>query len=146
MTTLERRLIDTFHRARWAESGGRPICPDCFDGRDVKPDRKNKAYRPNLRMYYCVCCQRRFTDLYKSPLHNTKAPLLHWAIALLLPLVEKYDPLPRSQTGITRANVTTMQAKLDATPTAQRWTDELGRAGLTLERLLAANLRRSADG
>ncbi|MGH7339177.1 MAG: transposase [Candidatus Rokuibacteriota bacterium] len=139
---LERTLIETFHRARWQESGGTPVCPECFDWHDVRPDLKNRQYRPNLRMYLCTCCDRRFTDLYESPLHHTKAPLLQWAIALLLPPLQKYAALPRAQTGIARATLTTMQARLHGTPTAARWTQELAGAGITVEQLIAAILKR----
>jgi hypothetical protein len=81
--TVDTQLAEHFRAARWADSGGEPSCPKCFDGRDVRQGYRPLKGQPHLRVYHCRCCKYFFSDRIGTPLEHTVCPLAIWAFILL---------------------------------------------------------------
>lgn len=83
MTALDRQLARTFRAARWAESGGQPVCRFCFDGADLRapePDRLTLG----LQRYHCAVCRLDFSDTAQTCYATLKpVPLALWAYLTL---------------------------------------------------------------
>jgi len=135
MTTLDRLLGETFRRARWAENGGQPVCPWCFDGADLGKGYKPLRTHPAIRVYYCACCKKEFSDLYKSALEGIKTPLRLWACGVLGVSTGAIGGNGKAL-GWRRRKLVKLWRRLTGTDLAARWKAELEAAGLTAERLM----------
>ena len=125
---LDSLLADTFRLANWPETGGKPVCPWCFDGDELRPGYKPLRRNPFLRTYWCRCCDRAFSDLYGTPIENTSAPLRAWALVV-------FDvPMTKEQSQY-RLNRYSMRKRIKASPFIARWKAEMVKAGITPERL-----------
>jgi hypothetical protein len=132
MTGLGKVLAETFRAARWHRTGGKPECPDCFDGKDLVVKREDPA--SGLRQYWCKCCRRNISDRSDTPLEHRRGPL---ALAAGVALMGKWLVLPGAR-KYQREQIPTLASVLTNTPFAIRWIAELGNAGFTVEKLRKA--------
>lgn len=149
MTALDRRLAETFARARWPQTQGAPVCPKHFDAEGVRERTgERRMKRPELPVYWCALCLTRFTAATQTVLAGSAHPLRAWALALLAPV-----DLPRAMTrcadqstrmlpvkpGVSPAALRRMRAQwAQGTQLGPRWLAELQAAGITVAQLIGA--------
>lgn len=126
MTTLDRKLADTFRAARWDASAGAPACPGCYDGHDLA-DPAPLAEFPGLYQYHCHACHKRFSDISDTPLRRRRQPLLWWAHAALDGDVQAVTPKPIATWQV--------RALLRNSPTMTRWAEQLHALGIDAQPL-----------
>ena len=131
MTALDRQLAQTFRAARWAESGGLPVCQDCFDGLDLDqpvPD----PLTPGLSRYRCGVCTTEFSDV-KGTVFRTVKPvsLALWGYLVLLGDPARLDGLTSRQVR----RCWELFAKIKLAPLALDWREQLEGVRVTSERL-----------
>ena len=131
MTALDRQLAKTFRAARWADSHGVPVCPDCFDGVDLEkpvPD----PLTPGLSRYRCGVCRTEFSDV-KGTVFQTSKP---WPLDLWAHLVLLGDPACLSdRTERTKRRMWELAAKIKGHPLTAAWRAQLETRRITAERL-----------
>jgi transposase-like protein len=137
MTQLEKQLAQTFRAVRWSESGGNPVCPDCFDGEDLAKPLPDPL-TPGLSRYHCTVCTRMFSDV-RGTVFATRTPvsLTLWAYLVLL-------GDPRRIEGITAREIKRcygLVAVSKFAPLRGLWQAQMTEAGLTVERLRRALAR-----
>ena len=149
MTRLDRQLATSFRMARWPQSGGKPVCPKCFDGEDVKPEpATTRQGRPEVGTYLCQCCITRFTDCSGTGLAHSQRPLRDWAIALFgvngLPTEYRTTGYRYPDFAMPLRILNRMRAVWLANPDlGRRWRTELESEGVSLIQLMRA-FQRSA--
>lgn len=120
---LNETLADTFRLAKWYETEGRPVCPWCFDGEDLRPGFKPLKRNPLLRTYWCRCCDRCFSDLYGTPIENTSVPLHVWVLVVLdVPMTKEQSQFRHNRYG--------MRKRIKDSPFIARWKAEMGKTGI----------------
>ena len=147
MRKLDRQLATLFRMARWPQSIGKPVCPKCYDGDDVKPEpQARRQGRPEVGTYLCQCCVTRFTDCSGTGLAHSQRPLRDWGIALF---VVNGLPTEYTASGYTYRNLPVplpilnrMRAVWLGNPDlGVRWRRELESAGISLRKLMDAPRR-----
>ena len=144
MTKLDRQLATLFRMARWPQSAGRPVCPKCYDGADVKPEpEKQRKSRPEVGTYFCQCCVTRFTDCSGTGLAHSTQPLRAWALALLvvngIPTEYATSGYRYRDLGLPLAILNRMRAVWKGNEQlGRRWRAELNGAGISLCSLIYA--------
>jgi len=136
MTALDKQLAQTFRAARWAESDGTPVCPDCFDGEDLGTPTPDPL-TPGLSRYRCSACRVAFSDVKGTVLVTRKpVPLALWAYLVLLG-----DPrqLRWRQDEVQRCGELALRIKI--APLVLVWREQLRQAGVTVERVRRALAR-----
>ena len=140
MTALVRQLAKTFHAVRWADSGGTPVCPDCFDALDLDKPTPD-LLTPGLSRYRCTVCRVDFSDVKGTVFQTVKpVPLARWAYLTLLGDPARLDGLTERQLR----RCWELAAKIKTAPLTQAWRAQLEAAGITVEKLkkqLAAERR-----
>lgn len=144
MTPIERQLAKTFRAARWAESGGQPVCPDCFEGDALVVDQPARLKQPGLHSYRCRDCNQRFSDLSGTPLRGSAQSLREWALALLtlnggptevrrIGVTQRLVPI---NLGVPPARLNRMRARwMESQVVREAWLQELRAAQVTLRKL-----------
>ena len=127
-------LAHAWRAARWAESGGAPSCPDCWDGKDVAPHPGVIAANPALRAYRCAACRNYFSDTTDTALDQSRKALTLWAFLVLGGDEKTLPGAYKEQWRRLRA----MRTRALESPTGQRWREELTKAGVTREQLYQA--------
>ncbi len=131
MTALDRTLAATFRAARWGQTGGKPGCPDCFDGDDLAqpiPD----PLTPGLSRYRCTVCHTEFSDVKGTVFHTVKpVPLALWAYLVLLGDPAILDGITSSQVR----RLWVLDAKIKQTWLTNTWRLNLENARITSERV-----------
>lgn len=137
MSNLDKQLAQTFRAVRWSESGGKPVCPDCFDGDDLASATPDPL-TPGLSRYHCTVCSRDFSDVRGTRLYTLKpVPLTLWAY-----LVLHGDP---RLAGLDEPQVQRcfdLVVKLKGYGLAASWREQLEAAGITADRLRRVLTRR----
>lgn len=136
MTALDRQLAETFRAARWAESGGKPVCPSCFDGVDLKkpvPD----PLTPGLARYECTVCHVTFSDVKGTAFYSTKpVPLALWAY-----LVLHGDPAELQWREHELRRCWYLAPRIKTAPLAAAWREHLEQTSITVERVRRVLIR-----
>lgn len=144
MTAVDTQLARTFRAARWAESGGKPVCPDCFEGDALVIDQPPRLKQPGLHSYRCRDCNQRFSDFSGTCLRGSADSLRDWALALFTlaghptevrgtGLNQRIVPI---ELGPPTPRLARLRSRLETSVLLRSaWRLQLSKAGFTLNRL-----------
>jgi len=128
----------TFEAARWADSKGRPVCPTCFDGEDlrvVNQATRTQARRGELPLYHCGCCRRYLATVKGTPLERSDLPLVYWAYFVMAGLEHNWTQLSR-EWGVPRRTLHRITRRLEGQNLfVERWRGEMRQSGITVQQL-----------
>jgi hypothetical protein len=137
MSSLDKQLAQTFRAARWSESGGKPVCPQCFDGEDLQPAVPNPR-TPGLSRYHCRVCCFAFTDVNRTVYQSIKpVSIVLWAYLTL-----HGDPRLLEWSEKETQRCFDLVARIKGKTLAAAWREQLEAAGITTDRLRRALIRR----
>lgn len=147
-TSLDAKLSRTFLLARWPEAEGNPVCPACFDGKDVRPLKqgpRSTVLRGDLPRHHCRCCIRNLSPIQDTPLMRSDLPLVYWAFFVMAGLDQNWNKMARDW-GVTRATLHRIKKRLGHEhPCMNRWREQLALADITGEQLYARAVKKKDE-
>jgi len=80
----EAEAVNLFVSARWAEQGGKPVCPHCDapDIYDMTINRRVKAGIKKVRIFKCAGCRRQFSPTSGTRFAHHKRDLRDYLVAM----------------------------------------------------------------